>query len=180
MPLDTIIRKENLEDIPRVQDLLKEAFRNTEHSDGSEHRLVESLRKSKNFIPDLSIVASGIENEIIGHILFTPIQILKDDGSYQQSLALAPVSVSPAHQNKGIGGLLIGRGHDIAKWIGFKSVILLGHPAYYQRFGYKPASLWGIQAPMDVPDEAFMALELRHGSLDGAAGRVKYPTEFGI
>lgn len=178
--MDIIIRQENLVDIPQVQDLVEKAFKNAEYTDGSEHLLVEKLRRSKSFIPQLSLVASGVKNEITGHILFTPIQILREDGSFQQSLALAPVSVSPTYQNKGIGGLLINRGHDIAKELGFKSVILLGHPTYYPKFGYKPASLWNIKAPIDVPDEAFMAIELYPNSLCNASGRVKYPNEFGI
>ncbi|WP_373998756.1 GNAT family N-acetyltransferase [Bdellovibrio bacteriovorus] len=178
--MDITIRQENLEDIPQVQKLIEKAFENVEHSDGSEPFLVEKLRKSKNFIPRLSLVASGIGNEITGHILFTPIEIVRDDGSSQKSLALGPVSVLPTYQNKGVGGLLIKRGHDIAKELGFTSIILLGHPTYYPKFGYKPASLWNIKAPMDVPDEAFMAIELYPNALADASGCVKYPPEFGI
>jgi len=55
---------------------------------------------------------------------------------------------------------------------------LLGHSEYYPRFGYSRASKWGIKAPFEVPDEAFMAIELIEGSLNGVAGVVKYPPEF--
>lgn len=175
-----VIRQEGLEDIPQVQNLVKKVFENMEHSDGSEHFLVEKLRKSKNFIPQLSLVAKGGQNEIVGHILFTPIQILREDGSFRQSLALAPVSVLPVYQNQGVGGLLINQGHDTARELGFKSIILMGHPKYYPKFGYRPASLWNIKAPIDVPNEAFMAIELYPGSLHNSSGQVKYPMEFGI
>jgi len=66
----------------------------------------------------------------------------------------------------------------IAKEIGFKSVIVLGHDKYYPKFGFKPASIWGIKAPFDVSDEFFMALELEDGSLRGVTGTVVYGKEF--
>lgn len=62
--------------------------------------------------------------------------------------------------------------------MGFKSVIVLGHAKYYPRFGFKPASIWGIKAPFDVPDESFMALKLQSCSLDGVKGTMIYPKEF--
>ncbi len=62
--------------------------------------------------------------------------------------------------------------------MGFKSVIVLGHEKYYPRFGFKPASEWGIKAPYDVPDEAFMAVELEKEALDNVAGTVIYGKEF--
>ncbi len=66
----------------------------------------------------------------------------------------------------------------LAKKMDFPSVIVLGHANYYPRFGFKPAGRWGIHAPFDVPDESFMALELREGSLDGVSGTVVYSKAF--
>ncbi|WP_262429174.1 GNAT family N-acetyltransferase [Paratissierella segnis] len=93
-------------------------------------------------------------------------------------MALAPVSVLPEYQDRGIGTNLINKSINIAKKLGYKSVIVLGHENYYPRFGFKPASKWGIKAPFDVPDESFMALELNDGSLDGVTGTVVYAKEF--
>ena len=104
--------------------------------------------------------------------------LIENEGSKYDSLALAPVSVVPEHQNKGIGSELISESLKIAKELGFKSVIVLGHDKYYPRFGFKPASTWGIKAPFDVPDEAFMALELEDGSLEDISGTVVYSKEF--
>lgn len=95
-----------------------------------------------------------------------------------ESLALAPVSVLPEYQNRGIGNKLILESLRLAKDIGFKSVIVLGHDKYYPRFGFKPASIWGIKAPFDVPDEVFMALELENRSLDEITGTVAYSKAF--
>lgn len=73
---------------------------------------------------------------------------------------------------------LINKSINIAKELDYKSIIVLGHENYYPRFGFKPASKWGIKSPFDVLDESFMALELKDGSLDGVAGTVVYAKEF--
>ena len=109
--------------------------------------------------------------------MLTKLLIENGDKKYN-SLALAPVSVLPEYQNNGIGSKLIRESLKIAREIGFKSVIVLGHDKYYPRFGFKPASLWGIKAPFEVPVEAFMVLELEVRVLDDVAGTVVYGKEF--
>lgn len=124
----------------------------------------------------LSLVAE-LNERIVGHIMLTKLLIENGDKKYN-SLALAPVSVLPEYQNNGIGSKLIRESLKIAREIGFKSVIVLGHDKYYPRFGFKPASLWGIKAPFKVPVEAFMVLELEVRVLDDVAGTVVYGKEF--
>lgn len=94
------------------------------------------------------------------------------------SLALAPLSVMPEFQRKGVGSALIRQGLHNAKDLGYSSVIDLGHADYYPRFGFKPASSWNITCPFPTPDEAFMALELLPHALDGIAGVVEYAPAF--
>ena len=172
-----IIRQETKEDHIITEDVIKKAFKNAEHSDHDEHLLVQRLRKSNAFIPELSILAE-LKNKIAGHILFTRITI---SGKNEiESIALAPVSVLPEHQKKGIGGKLIQEGLKKATELGFKSVIVLGHKDYYPKFGFEKASKWNIKCPFEVPDEVFMAIELKKGSLRGKSGTVKYSKEFGI
>lgn len=139
--------------------------------------LVKKLRENPSFVSDLSIVASGPEDEVFGHILFFPVNIVSEKSTIL-SLALAPMSVLPAYQNKGIGTNLVLKGLSKAKELGYSSVIVLGHPEFYPRFGFKPASKWNINSPYNVPDEVFMALELIHGSLSDVSGTVQYPKEF--
>ena len=109
---------------------------------------------------------------IVGHILFTKLKV----GQTTQ-LALAPLAVHPDFQRQGIGGALIEEGHRIAAQLGYDYSILLGHPTYYPRFGYQPASRFGIQSPFDVPDENYMAFDLsgRHPQM---SGQVEYPPQF--
>jgi predicted N-acetyltransferase YhbS len=118
-----------------------------------------------------------MDDDLVGYVLFFPIKIV--DGKLEhESIALAPVSVHPKHQKKGIGSALIKEGLTRCKKEGFQSVIVLGHPEYYPRFGFRPASNWKISAPFDVPDEAFMALELTINALKNIQGIVQYPDEF--
>ena len=173
------IRKEEEKDYQQVFELTEEAFREMEHSDHQEQFLVEKLRRSEAFIPELSLVAENEDGRIAGHILFTKITI-EGDGEAFQSLALAPVSVKPEFQNQGLGGRLITTGHRIAKELGYQSVILIGHENYYPRFGYKKTSNFGISFPFDIPEENGMAVELVKDGLKNKKGVVKYPQEFGI
>lgn len=173
------IRQEEKKDHQQVFQLTEEAFREMEHSDHQEQFLVEKLRKSDAFIPELSLVAEDKNGRIAGHILFTKIKIVNEEKSFE-SLALAPVSVKPEFQNQGIGTKLILEGHRIAKELGYKSVILIGHEKYYPRFGYKKTSNFGVSFPFDIPEENGMAVELVKDGLKDRKGVVKYPHEFGI
>lgn len=171
-----VIRQEENKDFDIVESIVEEAFKEAEHSDHLEHKLVKRLRDSVAFIPELSLVAIDNDN-IVGHILLTKIDIVDGD-KITKSLALAPLAVVPSHQKKGIGGMLIEKALEVAKVIGYTSVIVLGHEDYYPRFGFQKASKWSIKAPFEVPDEAFMAIELVPGSLQGANGVVSYAKEF--
>lgn len=173
--MEITIRQENYEDYKETEAVVKHAFTNMEFSDQAEHELVARLRKSEAFIPELSLVA--VDNGIVGHILLSKITIKENDTAVD-SLALAPVSVLPEHQHKGIGSLLIREALKIAKKLGHQSVIVLGHHEYYPKFGFEKASRWDINAPFEVPEEAFMALELEENALQHVSGVVEYSSAF--
>ena len=167
------IRKENKNDYNEVYNVIKKAFETAEHSDENEQDLVVRLRKSKAFIPELSLVAVE-ENKIVGYILFTKIKI-KDN----IELALAPLAVLPEYQRKGIGKKLIETGHNIAKNLGYHYSIVLGSENYYSKMGYIPAIQYGIKAPFQIPDENFMAIKLNDTNIE-IKGTVEYAKEFEI
>ncbi len=171
-----IIRKERPTDFQIVFSLIKEAFEHEPFSDGKEHFLVERLRQSDSFIPELSLIAE-INEEIVGHILLSRLSI-KNETDRFESLALAPVSVLPSHQRKGIGSLLIQEAHKRAKALGFRSIVLLGHEDYYPKFGYKVAETFGIDFPFDAPARNCMVLELVPDGLLHVKGTVEYPKAF--
>lgn len=171
------IRKEEKEDYKRVFSLIENAFKDEVYTDHKEQYLVERLRNSASFIPELSLVAE-IDDEIVGYILLTKIKIINDNLQVSESLALAPVAVLKRYQGKGIGGKLILEAHRKSKELGFKSVILLGHEKYYPKFGYEMTKKYGIKLPFDVPDENCMLIELTENALKDVSGTVEYPKEF--
>lgn len=176
--MDARIRQESKGDYKVVFNLVEKAFESDPISDHREQFLVERLRKSQAFVPELSMVAE-IANKIVGHILLTKIKVKNGQNEFN-SLALAPVSVLPGYQGNGIGGLLIKQAHKTATELGYKSIILLGHERYYPRFGYQRADKFGIDLPFDVPKENCMVTELVRNGLKGVNGIVEYPKEFNM
>ena len=170
------IRQENTADHPAVHSLVRAAFATAEHSDGTEQDLVAALRQSAHFVPELALVAE-LEGRLVGHILFSTVRI----GGHVE-LALAPLSVHPQYQRRGIGLALMAEGHRIAKELGFCFSVVLGSAAYYPKAGYVPAARFGICPPFAVPEQNYMALNLRGLLASGALrpGTVEYAKEFGI
>ena len=136
--------------------------------------LVDSLR-SEGVI--LASVVAELEKRIVGHILFSRMSIETDGGSIPAA-ALAPMSVLPEHQRQGVGGRLIRHGLDLLRQRGERIVIVLGHPHYYPRFGFSSGKARSLESPF--PPDAFMAMELSPGALDGIRGKVRYPAAFGL
>ena len=168
-----VIRQEQPADHEAVYQVVKEAFAHAEHTDGHEQDLVAALRKSRSFISELSLVA--VEDEkIAGHILFTRAVV-----GYAEVLALAPLSVLPAYQGRGIGLSLIAQGHRIAAELGYQYSVVLGHANYYPKAGYIPASRYGIKAPFEVNDENFMAICFCENA-DKLDGFIEYDKAFRI
>ncbi|MFT3903669.1 MAG: N-acetyltransferase [Niabella sp.] len=170
------IRQESKEDLKDIFNLIKKAFEHEPLSDHKEQFLVERLRMSENFVPELSLVVET-EGKVIGYILLTKIKIKNGKETFT-SLALAPVAVLPEYQKRGIGTALIQYAHQQAMTLGFHSVVLLGHENYYPKFGYKKAGDFEIRLPFDVPDENCMAVELKENALQNVSGVVEYPKEF--
>lgn len=163
------IRTETHADHRAVRRVNELAFNRTE-----EANLVDALRKSAR--PYISLVAES-DTQVVGHIFFSPVLIDSGDRSFT-ALGLAPMSVLPEYQNRGIGSELVRRGLEACESIGHDVVVVLGHPEYYPRFGFIPGKHKGISCEFEVPDEAFMVLELKQGALAGRRGMVKYLPEF--
>ncbi len=164
------IRLENAWDIPEVRRVVTAAFGRS-----AEARLVDMLRESDAFVPQLCLVAEQA-SVIVGHIMYSHITLEADPAV--KVLALAPVSVYPAFQNRGIGSALIRETLSRADARGEPLVVVVGHPEYYPRFGFVPASTLGIKAPWPVePDGAFMVKTLSAYRED-MKGTVSYPPEF--
>ncbi len=142
-----------------------------------EQLMVDRLRKSNAYIPELSIVAEDNNGSLAGHILLTKIYIQNQNHSYL-GLILAPLSIKPEFQNKGIGGKLIMESHVKAKELGYKYIIVLGHSTYYPRFGYELTSKYNIKIPIKIDEANCMIISLDANGLSGVSGVVKFSKEF--
>lgn len=163
-------RPETIGDIPAIRDVVLAAFPTAEEAD-----LVDALRADPAaWIEGLSMVAATSTGEVVGHALLTRCHI---DGV--PALALAPCAVRPEAQRTGAGSAAIRAALDAARSMGEHIVVVLGHPAYYPRFGFTPAARFGIHAPFDAPDEAMMALAL-DDTRPVPGGTITYPTAFGV
>ena len=163
------IRKEKDSDIEEIWKVNAEAFE-TE----AEANLVNALRDSG--ISYISLIAEEGE-EIVGHILFTPVELIGDNSGLKL-MGLAPMAVMTKLQKKGIGSQLVKAGLESCLAQGYDAVVVLGHPEYYPKFSFVPSVRFGIKSEYEVPDEAFMVLELTKGSLKGHQGIIKYHSAF--
>lgn len=168
-----IIRIETTEDCRSVYNVHVAAFGGQPY----EAELVERIRKTPQFVQELSLVME-VEGELIAHMLLSEAEV--SNGSDRHNvLALAPLAVRPEWQRKGVGEKMITNGLSIAKELGYSLVFVLGHPAYYPKFGFVPARKHGIELnQFDAPDEAFMVYELIPGVLAQVNGELLYPEAF--
>jgi putative acetyltransferase len=165
------IRPETAADHGGIRKANKKAF-----GGKNESKLVDAVRESEFFVPELSLVAE-LGGQVVGHILFTPVLIVEGEKE-TPALALAPMCVLPEFQERGIGSMLVRRGLEECARLGHKLVVVLGHAEYYPRFGFVPAGERGLKLPFEAPAEAFMVRELVPGALDGVSGTVDYPDPF--
>jgi putative acetyltransferase len=164
-----IIRHEKPSDVAAIHHVNEQAFNRP-----AEANLVDTLRARAKV--SLSLVA--VEGDrIVGHILFSPVSIETAEKTVS-AIGLAPMAVLPEFQRQGIGSLLVRSGLAECREAGHLVVVVLGHPEYYPRFGFVPATRHGIKSEFDVPDEVFMIMELSEGALSGCAGTAKYQPEF--
>jgi putative acetyltransferase len=165
------IRPETPEDYDAVRQVNLAAFDTATEAD-----LADAMRQASEYVPELSLVAE-IESHIVGHALFSEVTVEQEHGDLK-ALSLGPIAVLPDHQSQGIGSALIEAGHTRGREMGYPFVVLIGHPWYYPRFGYVPARQYGLETIWDVSDPVFMVCELEAGSLERAAGRIRYPQPF--
>ena len=163
------IRAERAEDVTAVRRVNELAF-----GQPGEASLVAALRAAAR--PHISLVAVE-DGQVVGHIFFSPVSIEPEDSSFK-AMGLAPMAVLPEYQRRGVGSALVRAGLNGCRRIGRTAVVVVGHPEYYPRFGFRPASRFGLRCEYPVPDEVFMAAELEPGALAGRRGLVKYRPEF--
>jgi putative acetyltransferase len=164
------IRAETPADVDAIRAVNRAAFGTLVEAD-----LVDALRLEAS--PIISLVADD-GGVVIGHVMFSPVSVDASASDASTLMGLAPVAVLPERQRGGIGGALIREGLAACRLRGVAAVVLVGMPEYYPRFGFVPASRFGLTCEYDVPDDVFMALELEAGALAGRRGLVRYHPAF--
>jgi putative acetyltransferase len=164
----THIRDEQPSDVDGIRDVNRSAF-----GQEQEGRIVDALRANGAAL--LSLVAVGGENaeRIVGHIMFSAARVGDVSGA-----ALGPMAVAPEYQRQGIGARLVETGCERLARAGIPFIVVVGHPAFYPRFGFRPASAFGLTCEWSVPDEVFMALVLDAAAMRGRAGGAVFRPEF--
>jgi putative acetyltransferase len=162
-----VVRQEAAGDLETIPTVHRLAF------DGDEEAtLVTALRADGNVRESLVAEAAG---RVIGHILFSDLPILTSEETVP-ALSLAPLAVIPQKQSQGVGSALVREGLKFCRSHGHRIVVVLGHPDFYPRFGFSAKLAERLMSPYS--GEAFMAMELTPGALDGVDGEVWYPPPF--
>jgi len=161
------IRVERPEDLNAIRHVNDQAF-----GQDLEGRIVNAIRASDTTL--LSLVAT-IDGRVVGHILYSPASIGNIRGA-----ALGPMAVLPEVQRQGIGSRLVEAGNQAVLSQGLPFIVVLGHVGFYPRFGFVPASSFGITCEWDVPDDAFMVLTSNLERMRGISGQAKYRPEFSL
>jgi len=167
-----MIRPEKESEFPVIYDLVKTAFETAKVSNGDEQNFVNRLRASENYIPELAFVAED-NGVLAGHIMLTKTFITEGQRRHDL-LLLAPIAVRLEDRKKGIGSALIAESFRVAKERGHTAVILVGDPAFYERFGFKTSISFGIKNANGIPDPYVMACELAPHALEGISGSVLF------
>jgi putative acetyltransferase len=161
------IRPEEPRDHAAIGVVTQAAFADSPHSDGSEVRIIDQLRSDGDLT--LSLVAEDGER-IVGHVAVSPVQIT--DGS-PDWYGLGPIAVLPSLQRQGVGLQLMQRAIADMRMRGARGIVLLGDPAYYQRFGFEHDPQLVFPGP---PAEYFQRLVIDG---DAPSGTVSYAPAFG-
>ena len=159
------LREERVGDVRAVRDVNRLAF-----GQDQEANIVDALRSNGAVLCSLVAIVDG---QVVGHIMYSPLSV-----GDTQAAALGPMAVMPEHQRQGIGSQLIEAGNAKLKEAGCAFVVVVGHPEYYPRFGFRPASTYGVTSEWELPDNAFMMLVLDPRKMQRVGGVAKYRHEF--
>jgi len=173
-PMAMIIRPEQVGDAAVVRTVLRAAF--AHHLEVAD--LVELIRASPEYVPELALVAT-VSADVVGFVMLSHASLVDDSGERRQILTLSPLAVEPSCQGRGIGSALVRAGLAAAERLGEPLVVLEGSPRYYPRFGFRDCREFGISLTLPdwAPPEAGMAIRLP-GYHSGLRGRVVYPPAF--
>ena len=175
------VRAETVCDADSIKTTTIRAFSESELGYHGEADLIDRLRRS---CPETVSLVAEVKGQVVGHILLSPVVIVAPGARESRELSgmgLAPMSVLPEFQRQGIGSQLVESGLRTVREAGHPFVVVLGHAEYYPRFGFVPASRWGISSEYaEVPEDTFLICVFSESDLTNVRGIAKYRPEFGL
>ncbi|MDL2273733.1 N-acetyltransferase [Oscillospiraceae bacterium OttesenSCG-928-G22] len=181
-PIPVTLRLETPADYAEVERLTYAAFETLSlpgRTSVDEHFLAHKMRSVPGFVPALDYVAL-LDGRIVGNIMYTKSRVVDAAGGEHETLTFGPLSVLPERQGQGIGRVLVEKTVEEAGRMGHRAILIFGHPGYYHRFGFQNAGDFSITTPEGENFDAFMALPLYRGALDGISGKAYFDPVYEI
>lgn len=172
-----IIRLENPKDYREVEELTREAFWNVYAPGCVEHYVLNQYRNNPDFIPELDFVMEE-DGKIIGHVMYSKAEIIREDGSAVPVWTFGPISIHPDWKRKGYGLKLLNYSLDKAREMGIGVLCMEGNIEFYKHAGFVLASSLNIHyhgEPKESDVPYFLAQELIPGYLKGVEGTYHTP-----
>ncbi|MEN8905571.1 MAG: N-acetyltransferase [Clostridiales bacterium] len=161
-----IIRNEVKKDYRIVENITREAFWNLHAPGCDEHYLAHILRKHKDFVPELDLVAE-LEGNVVSNIMYTKSKLIDEEGKVKSILTFGPLSVLPKYQYKGVGKTLLEHSFKKVLELGYDTIVIFGNPGNYISRGFKSCKKYNVCLENDVFPTAMLVKELRTGVLNG-------------
>lgn len=163
------VRKEEPKDYRKVEELAREAFWNLYFPGAAEHVAINKLRKTKEFIPELTYVIE-VDEKIVGAIFYSNSKIISKDGIEYDTISFGPVFISPSLHRMGLGKKLITHSIKKAKTLKYKAITTLGYPYHYEPYGFLSGKKYDISMPDGKFYKGLLVLPLYKGALDNISG----------
>lgn len=173
------IRAEQKEEFKLVEEITREAFWNVQVPGCEEHYMVHVMRNHPDFIKELDLVAV-VDHQVVGNIMYMKSHMVDDENVKTETLTFGPISVLPGYQRKGVGTLLIETSFKKARKMGYKVVIIAGHPHNYCKHGFKNAKDFNISDSEGNFPYGLLAFELSKGFLQGKKYRCHFSEAYRI
>lgn len=162
-------------DRPKLFNMMRDAFWNLYQPGCEEHVILQKMWRSEDYLRDLSLVAKLSDGTLAGYIAYSKSSIVDASGQPTETISFGPVAVSPEHQGKGIGKLLITKSIERCRELGYKAIVILGYPALYTQFGFRNGREFGVTMETGDSAKGLQVLELQQGYLDGVNGKYLPP-----
>lgn len=159
------IRNEKIKDYREVEEMIKKAFWNLNCPGCNEHYLAHYIRQKEDFIPELDFVLEE-DGKIIGNIMYVKSKLIDNNGKEKNILTFGPFSIHPSYQRKGYGRKLLFHSFEVAKKLGYDTVIIFGNPENYACYGFKNCKNLNVCLAKDIYPVALMVKELKENALE--------------